>query len=114
MNAFSTKPKLQSGVCAKLLTAMKKATAEAKGWKGGRCRRRHRRGLHAALPSCYSAALPQIPHWPVAFSLRLVDALPIFSAPALASGVNVFPIFLSPLLVIGAVFFTVRLRPFLE
>jgi hypothetical protein len=31
MNAFSTKPKLQSGVCAKLLTAMKKATAEARG-----------------------------------------------------------------------------------
>jgi hypothetical protein len=30
MNAFSTKPKLQSGVCAKLLTAMKKATAEAR------------------------------------------------------------------------------------
>ena len=50
----------------------------------------------------------RFPPRPAAFSLRLVDALAIFSV-ALASGMNVFPTFLSPPLVIGAAFFTVRL-----
>jgi hypothetical protein len=34
MNAFSTKPKLQSGVCAKLLTAMKKSPGGSQGLEG--------------------------------------------------------------------------------
>jgi hypothetical protein len=126
MNAFSTKPKRQSGVCAKLLTAMKKkprkpgAGREADvsadiaevctpRWplEAGRAHAVDRGGRAAGRP--LFCRLFRFPPRPAAFSLRLVDALAIFSVPALASGMNVLPIFLSPRLVIGAAFFTVRL-----
>jgi hypothetical protein len=65
MNTLSTKPKLQGGVCAQLLTAMKKATAEPRaGRETGRLSLPASSVIHAteAAPPGRSCAVGCVVH----------------------------------------------------